>query len=126
MQRRLPGGSHASPRPGTCVFAARSHRIQDREPVTNRLAGLFGLSVGVGTLARGWAGPASVLAHLDVWVTAAAGAAGAVLLNNLPAAALLGARPSQHPLALLIGLNLGPTAGTPTTLTAARTRIRCW
>lgn len=72
------------------------------------LVGLFGLSMAVGTLARAWAGPGDVLAHLDTWGTAAAGAAGAVLLNNLPAAALLGARPILHPLALLIGLNLGP------------------
>lgn len=32
----------------------------------------------------------------------------AVLVNNLPAASLLAARPPEHPFALLVGLNLGP------------------
>jgi len=40
--------------------------------------------------------------------TAIIGATSAVLLNNLPAAALLAARPVRHPAALLVGLNVGP------------------
>jgi arsenical pump membrane protein len=32
----------------------------------------------------------------------------AVAINNLPAAALLAGTPIHHPIALLIGLNLGP------------------
>lgn len=72
------------------------------------LVGLFGLAVALGTLGRAWAGPTSLLTHLDEWGTAAAGAGASVLLNNLPAASLLAARPPVHPFALLIGLNLGP------------------
>jgi arsenical pump membrane protein len=31
-----------------------------------------------------------------------------VVVNNLPAASMLAARPPAHPFALLIGLNIGP------------------
>jgi arsenical pump membrane protein len=72
------------------------------------LFGLFGVAVGLGTLGRLWSGPASLLSHLDLWGTAAVAAISAVLVNNLPAAALLAARPTEHPFALLVGLNLGP------------------
>jgi arsenical pump membrane protein len=43
-----------------------------------------------------------------IWGTAAVAAVSAVLVNNLPAASLLAARPPVHPFALLIGLNIGP------------------
>lgn len=72
------------------------------------LIGLFGLAVALGTLGRAWTGPADALAHLDPWGTAAMGAVSTVLVNNLPAAALLSARPPHHPLSLLLGLDLGP------------------
>lgn len=72
------------------------------------LFGLFGVAVGLGTLGRLWSGPATLLSHLDLWGTAAVAALASVLVNNLPAASLLAARPSQHPYALLVGLNLGP------------------
>lgn len=72
------------------------------------LAGLFGLTVALGTLARIWSGPSDLLGHLGTWSTAAAAAGATILVNNLPAAALLGARTPPHPFALLIGLNLGP------------------
>jgi arsenical pump membrane protein len=72
------------------------------------LVGLFGVAVALGTLGRVWAGPATLLAHLDVWGTAVVAAVASVLLNNLPAASLLAARTPHHPFALLIGLNLGP------------------
>jgi arsenical pump membrane protein len=39
---------------------------------------------------------------------AAVAAAASVLVNNLPAAALLASRLPPHPYALLVGLNLGP------------------
>jgi arsenical pump membrane protein len=70
------------------------------------LVGLFGLAVSLGTLGRLWAGPATALAHLNTVGTAAVTTS--VLFNNLPAASLLAARATAHPLALLIGLNLGP------------------
>jgi arsenical pump membrane protein len=72
------------------------------------LVALFGLAVTLGTLGRGWSGPAQLLGHLDRWGTAFVAAAVAVLVNNLPAASLLAARVPHHPFALLVGLNVGP------------------
>jgi arsenical pump membrane protein len=72
------------------------------------LVGLFGLAVALGTLGRAWSGPARLLAHCDAWATAAVAAVSSVLVNNLPAAALLAARQPPHPFELLVGLNVGP------------------
>jgi arsenical pump membrane protein len=72
------------------------------------LVGLFGVAVALGSLGRAWSGPATLLSHLDLWGSAVVAALAAVLVNNLPAASLLSARRPAHPLALLIGLNLGP------------------
>ncbi len=70
---------------------------------------LFALAVALGTLARVWDGPAKLLGHLGGPGAAALGAVSSVVVNNLPAAALLSAQPPPHPLSLLIGLNLGPS-----------------
>jgi arsenical pump membrane protein len=72
------------------------------------LTGLFAFAVVLGTLARRWYGPADLLGHLGAPGAAIVGAIASVLVNNLPAATLLSAQPPEHPLALLIGLNLGP------------------
>jgi arsenical pump membrane protein len=72
------------------------------------LVGLFGVATALGTLGRSWSGPATLLAHLDPVGTAAVAAGVSVLVNNLPAAALLAARVPPHPFSLLIGLDLGP------------------
>jgi arsenical pump membrane protein len=72
------------------------------------LVGLFGLATALGTVGRAWSGPATLLAHLDAWGTAAVAAVTSVLVNNLPAASLLAARQPPHPFALLVGLNVGP------------------
>jgi len=72
------------------------------------LVGLFGLAVGLGTLAGTWSGPGDLMASASAWETAAIGAGAAVLVNNLPAAVLLSAHAPTHPRALLIGLDLGP------------------
>lgn len=72
------------------------------------LVGLFGVAVALGTLGRVWSGPAAMLSHLGPWATAGVAAAASVLVNNLPAASLLGARVPPHPFALLIGLDVGP------------------
>ena len=72
------------------------------------LAGLFGLAVGLGALGRAWSFPAHSLAHLDAWATAGVAGLSTVVINNLPAASLLSARPPSHPLSLLVGLDLGP------------------
>ncbi len=45
---------------------------------------------------------------MNDWGTAAAAALTSVLVNNLPAASLLSARPPPHPYSLLVGLNVGP------------------
>jgi len=72
------------------------------------LVGLFGLAVALGTLGRTWTGPSAALEHLGPAGTAAFAAVASVLVNNLPAAALLAARTPPHPFALLIGLDIGP------------------
>ena len=72
------------------------------------LVGLLGTAVALGTLGRAWSGPATLLAHLDTWSTAAVAALASALMNNLPAASLLAARTPEHPYALLVGLNIGP------------------
>ena len=72
------------------------------------LVGLFGLAVALGTLGRTWSGPATLLAHLDLWGTAVTAAFVSIVVNNLPAASLLAARQPPHPFALLVGLNVGP------------------
>ena len=72
------------------------------------LLGLLGVAVGAGSAARRWSGPARLLTHADQWSTAGLGALSSVVVNNLPAASLLSARPPVHPYALLVGLNLGP------------------
>ncbi len=82
------------------------------------LLGLFVLAVGLGTLARRWSGPSSLIAQLGGVGAAALGAVATVLINNLPAATLLSARPPAHPLPLLIGLNLGPNLAVTGSLSA--------
>ena len=72
------------------------------------IAALFALAVALGTLARRWHGPASLLAHRGASGDAITGAVASVLVNNLPAATLLSAQRPAHPLPLLIGLDLGP------------------
>jgi arsenical pump membrane protein len=72
------------------------------------LVGLFGVAVALGTLGRIWAGPATLLSHLDPWGTAVVAALASVFINNLPAASLLAAHRPQSPYSLLIGLNIGP------------------
>jgi arsenical pump membrane protein len=72
------------------------------------LVGLFGITVGLGTLGRVWSGPATALAHLGGVGSAVVSAVFTVLCNNLPAASLLAARDPRHAAQLLVGLNLGP------------------
>ena len=79
---------------------------------------LFAAAVTLGTLARYWSGPASLLAGAGGLATAAIGAGAAVALNNLPAAVLLSAHHLAHPAALLIGLNIGPNLAVTGSLSA--------
>ncbi len=72
------------------------------------LVGLFGIATALGTLGRVWSGPATLLSHLNAVGVAVVAAGASVVVNNLPAAALLAARVPPHPFALLVGLNIGP------------------
>jgi len=72
------------------------------------LAGLFAVATALGTLARSWSGPGTLMSRASSGEAAAIGAVAAVAINNLPAAALLGAHTVAHPNALLLGLDLGP------------------
>jgi arsenical pump membrane protein len=87
-------------------------RMETREAVRALgpavLAGLFVLAVLLGTLARATGTPAHLMREAATVPTAAIGALAAVLVNNLPAAALLAAGHVRHPGALLVGLNVGP------------------
>jgi arsenical pump membrane protein len=82
------------------------------------LGGLFAVAVALGTLARLWHEPASLLASSGSWTAASAGAAASLLVNNLPATVLLAARPPSHPNALLLGLDLGPNLAVTGSLSA--------
>ncbi len=82
------------------------------------LIGLFGIAVGLGTLARSWNGPSHLIRTAGGWETAVIGAVGAVVVNNLPAAVLFTAHQPPHPRALLLGLNLGPNLAVTGSLSA--------
>ncbi|MGX6449123.1 arsenic transporter, partial [Patulibacter sp. S7RM1-6] len=72
------------------------------------LLALLALVVALGWLARRWPGPGELVADAGPLASAAIAAVVAVLVNNLPASALLTAGEPAHPEALLVGLNLGP------------------
>jgi arsenical pump membrane protein len=99
------------------VAAVALRRLRPRLSLHMPVA-LFMLAVTLGTLARRWDGPASLVDGLDGIGTAAVGALSSVLLNNLPAASLLSAQRPPHPLPLLIGLNLGPNLAVSGSLSA--------
>lgn len=82
------------------------------------LAGLFAVSVGLGTLARASAFPADMLHSAGPLATAGMAAGASVLVNNLPAAVLLSARAPAHASALLLGLNVGPNLAVTGSLSA--------
>lgn len=82
------------------------------------MGALFALTVILGTVARSWGLPGELMATAGPVMSTLAGAIGAVLLNNLPAAVLLSARPAAHPLALLLGLDLGPDLAVTGSLSA--------
>lgn len=82
------------------------------------LAGLLGVAVALGTLARVWSGPSRLVASAGTWATAGVAAASSAVFNNLPAAVLLGSRVPAHPRALLIGLDVGPNLAVTGALSA--------
>lgn len=81
------------------------------------LAGLLALAVLMGALARATS-VGTLLAHSGRWATAWTAVAASVLVNNLPAAALLSAHLPAHPRALLLGLDLGPNLAVSGALSA--------
>ena len=101
------------------IVLARSPRARVLAAVDVRvLTGLFALAVLLGAVGRWWHGPMSLLGSLDRWETAAAGAAAALVVNNLPASVLLTPSPPVHGRALLLGLNLGPNLAVTGSLSA--------
>jgi arsenical pump membrane protein len=82
------------------------------------LAAAFVLTVLLGTLARHWNGPAELVAGASGPETAIVAALTAVLVNNLPAAALYSAHAVDHSRMLLLGLNVGPNLAVTGALSA--------
>jgi arsenical pump membrane protein len=90
---------------GLAVTVASRHRphIDPRA-----LALLFTLTITIGTIARLWQSPATLLDGRSAWTAALVGATTSLLMNNLPATVVLPTHPAAHPQALLLGLDLGP------------------
>jgi arsenical pump membrane protein len=99
------------------LVAAAAQRLRPRVDA-RVLALLFTATVILGTIARLWHYPASLLGSSGIWATAGLGAATSLVLNNLPATVLLAARPPAHPDALLLGLDLGPNLAVTGSLSA--------
>jgi arsenical pump membrane protein len=91
------------------TIAKRLTRRQARSSLqVATLLTLFLVATGFGFMARIWSGPAHLMAAAGPWASAGIGAGLSSAVNNLPAAVLLSSRPLHHPLALLVGLDLGP------------------
>jgi arsenical pump membrane protein len=99
---------------GLVLLARRTHggELTWRESLawldTPTLAGLFGLTVALGTLARASAFPADLLHSPGAVATATIAALGSVAVNNLPATVLLTSTAHLPMSALLLGVNVGP------------------
>ncbi|MEA2169023.1 MAG: arsenical pump rane protein [Solirubrobacteraceae bacterium] len=110
-------GDPALPVLGVGLVAAALSNV---DPATLRravgplsLLGLLILATALGYVARQFDAPS-----LSTLETTGVAAGAAVLVNNLPAAALLSAHTPDHPTALLIGLNLGPNLAVTGSLSA--------
>ncbi|MHB8509260.1 MAG: SLC13 family permease [Candidatus Dormibacteria bacterium] len=82
------------------------------------ITGVFLVAVTLGTLARLWSYPAELMRTSSEVATAVIAAGSSVLVNNLPAAVLLGSRSPAHPGALLVGLDVGPNLAVSGSLSA--------
>ncbi|MGH2970610.1 MAG: SLC13 family permease [Gaiellaceae bacterium] len=115
-------GRPALPVLGLGVATALAGRLSLRAAVRAAnpllLGGVLTVAVGLGTIARAVSGLGSIAAHTGRWSTAWIGAGAAVLVDNLPAASVLSAHASDHPRALLLGLNLGPNLAVTGSLSA--------
>jgi arsenical pump membrane protein len=81
------------------------------------LSALLVVAVLLGALARATS-VGTLVAHTGRWATAWTAVLASVLVNNLPAAALLSAHLPAHPRALLLGLDLGPNLAVTGSLSA--------
>jgi arsenical pump membrane protein len=106
----------------TVAVAAALGRVSPRRALDTlglpTLVGLFAAAVALGTLARAWDAPGRLVAHAGAVETALTGAVASIGVNNLPAAVLLSAHHLDHPRALLIGLNVGPSLAVTGALSA--------
>jgi arsenical pump membrane protein len=82
------------------------------------LTAAFVLTVGLGTLARHWNGPAELIDGASGPETAGLAAISTVFVNNLPSAALYSAHAVDHSRMLLLGLNVGPNLAVTGALSA--------
>jgi arsenical pump membrane protein len=82
------------------------------------LLGVFLVALSLGTLARVWSYPARLMLGAGRVATAGIAAVASVLVNNLPAAVLLGSRMPAHPQSLLFGLDIGPNLAVTGSLSA--------
>lgn len=82
------------------------------------LAGLLGIAVALGTVARVWDGPSDLITTAGPWGAMGIGSLASIVVNNLPAAALLSSHAAANPRALLLGLNLGPNLAVTGSLSA--------
>jgi arsenical pump membrane protein len=82
------------------------------------LVAVFLVAMSLGAVARTWSVPGQLMATAGSIETAAIGAVAAVLVNNLPAAVLLGSRMPLHARSLLLGLNIGPNLAVTGSLSA--------
>lgn len=92
-------------------------RVRDGVDVVT-LVGVFLVAIALGTVARVWSYPGDLMATAGSIETAAIGAVVSVLVNNLPAAVLLGSRMPAHARSLLFGLNIGPNLAVTGSLSA--------
>jgi arsenical pump membrane protein len=101
------------------VSRRRSTLTQIRNSVdVISLAGIFLVAVALGTVARVWSFPGDLMSTAGSVESTAIGAAASVVLNNLPAAVLLGSRMPAHARSLLFGLNIGPNLAVTGSLSA--------
>jgi arsenical pump membrane protein len=82
------------------------------------LGAVLAVAVALGTIARSVAFFGDLVEHAGRWETAWLATGAAVLVDNLPSAALLSAHPPAHPRALLLGLDLGPNLAVTGSLSA--------
>ena len=112
----LVSSAPALPVFGVALLALALRAAQRRVEVADVLAtvspgslvGLLGVAVALGVVGRAAGGLDHWLSGQTTVTTVGVAALASVLVNNLPAASVLAAHVPAHPVALLVGLNLGP------------------